>query len=129
MTIAVAVIFAAIAGALMYKQCAPRAVAWLLLCVGIGAAAEIMKYIGDFLKISFYGVAAITVIFFVAAVLFWQEVVKRNKMHKVRTPIVALLLGVSIISLGGTVGKAIHNGTQTGGNTIDKTVTTMFNKG
>jgi hypothetical protein len=126
MTIAGAVILAAIAGTLHWKKYAPRFVAWLLFLVGLGAATEIMKYVGAFTKMSIKGVGIITLIAIVTGIVFYAEAVKRHGIHRVRTPIVAVLLGVSLISMGGSIGHAVQQANKTGGKNVDKSVTTTF---
>jgi uncharacterized membrane protein YkvI len=127
MTIAGAVILAAIAGTLHWKKKAPRFVAWLLLFVGLGAAGVIVQYAGAFTGASIYGVGIFTLIAIICGIVFYEEAIKRNGIHRARTPIVAVLLGVSLVSLGGTAGNAIRHATQSSGTQINKSVTTLFN--
>jgi hypothetical protein len=127
MTVAVAAILALIAGTLHWKKYAPRFVAWLLLLAGVGMSAVILGYIGVFTKMTILGVGILTAILIVTAIVFWAEAVKRNGMHRVRTPLVAVLLGVSLASVGGPIGHAVHSINQTGGKNINKSVTTLIN--
>lgn len=127
MTIAGAVILAAIAGTLHWKKRAPRFVAWLLLFVGLGAAGVIIQYVGAFTTASIYGVGIWTVIAIICGIVFFEEAIKRNGIHRARTPVVAVLLGVALVSLGGTAGNAIRQATQSGGQKINQSVTTLFN--
>jgi hypothetical protein len=127
MTITGAVILAIIAATLHWKKRAPRFVAWLLAFAGLGLAATIMKYVGGFTKFSVLGVGILTVTLIVCGIAFWEEAVKRNGLHRVRTPIVALLLGVSLATAGGTIGSLAHGAGNTGGQNINKAVTTLFN--
>lgn len=130
MTIVGAVILAAIAGALMWKNRAPRFVAWSLLFVGIGAAGVIMQYIGPSTTgLSIYGVGIFTIIGIVCAIAFYVEVIKKDGQHKIRTPVMSALLGVSLMSVGGTVGGALNHVSQAGGAQVNKAVTTMFQGG
>lgn len=127
MTIAGAVILAAIAFTLHWKSKAPRFVAWLFFFVGLGAAGVIMRYAGTSIRgLSIYGVGIFTVIAIVCAIVFYEEAIKRNGLHRVRTPVIAVLLGVSLMSLGGTVGDALTHASQSTGRQINKSVTTMF---
>ena len=131
MTIIGAVILATIAGTLLWKKKAPRFVAWSLLFVGIGAAGVIMQYVGSTTAtISIYGVGIFTIIAIFCAITFYVEVIKKDGHHKVRTPVVSVLLGVSLMSIGGTAGTALRHAGQTGGANVNKAVTTLFhNKG
>lgn len=128
MTLAGAVIVAAIAGTLHWKRRLPRVVCWLLLFVGVGAATVITGWLGGFTSVSIYGVGLFTIVALIAGITFWEEAVKRNGLHRVRTPVVALLLGVSLMGIGGTVGQNISHLVQTGGKNVDQAVTTSFNK-
>lgn len=123
MTIAGAVILAAIAGALHWKHRVPRFVAWLLLFVGVGAATVITNALGGFSGISIYGVGAFTILAIVGGIVFWEEAVKRNGLHRVRTPIVALAFGVALMGVGGTLGLNLQNAIKTGGTNVNKVVT------
>jgi hypothetical protein len=127
MTIAGAAILALIAGTLHWKKYAPRFVAWLLLLAGIGLSATILGYIGVFANMTILGVGVLTAVLIVTGITFYAEAVKRHGIHRVRTPIVAVLLGVAIASVGGPIGHAVHNANQTGGKNVDKSVTTLFN--
>lgn len=127
MTIAGAVILAAIAGTLHWKRRVPRFVNWLLFLVGVGAATVITQFLGGFSGISIYGVGLFTIVALVAGILFWEEAVKRNGLHRVRTPIVAIAFGVALMGIGGTVGSNLQNAVQTGGTNVNKVVTDSIN--
>lgn len=127
MTVAAAVILAVIAGTLHWKHRAPRGVAWLLALAGIGLAAEILKYVGAFTHVSVLGVSIFTIGVVVCGIVFWEEAVKRNGIHRIRTPIVAVLLGICIASVGGAVGSFGRSIGHSGGQNVDKAVTTLFN--
>lgn len=123
MTIAGAVILAAIAGTLHWKRRVPRLVNWLLLFVGVGAATVITNALGGFSGISVFGVGVFTLVAVVAGIAFWEEAVKKNGLHHIRTPIVALAFGVALMGVGGTVGSTINHAVQTGGQNVNKVVT------
>lgn len=123
MTIAGAVILAAIAATLHWKRRVPRLVNWLLLFVGVGAATVITNALGGFSGISFFGVGVFTLVAIVAGIAFWEEAVKKNGLHHIRTPIIALAFGVALMGVGGTVGSAINHAVQTGGQNVNKVVT------
>jgi hypothetical protein len=127
MTIAGAVLLAAIAGALHWKKRLPRVVAWLLLCVGVGAAAEITSFIG-FKGINIYGVGIFSVLAIIGLIVFWEEAVKKNGLHRVRTPIVAVMLGVSIMSASGALWHNLQGSLKQSTSTIDKTTVANLNK-
>ena len=128
MTIAGAVLLAAIAGTLHWKRKAQRLVNWLLLFVGVGAAGVITQFLGGFSGVSIYGVGVFTVVAIVAGITFWEEAVKRNGIHRVRTPIIAIAFGVALMGVGGTFGHAVQNAVQTGGANVNRAVTTSLNK-
>lgn len=128
MTIAAAVILAAIAGALHYKHRLPRLVAWLLLFVGIGAASEVVKYFTAVKGTSLYGVGIFSVLAIVGLIFFWEEAVKRNGIHRVRTPVVALILGVSIMSAGGTFWHSVQSDMNQGGSNLSHVTDSLNGK-
>lgn len=118
MTVAASVILLAIAGALHYKHRVPRLVNWLLLIASIGAAAQIVGYFGAFKGTSIYGVGIFSVLAIVGLIFFWEEAVKRNGIHRVRTPIVAVITGVSIMSAGGTFWHDVQNDVHQSGSNV-----------
>jgi hypothetical protein len=125
-----AVILAVIAGTLIWKKRAPRFVAWALLFVGLGAAGVIMSYVGTSLTgLSLYGVGAFTIIGIFCGLVFWFEVVKRDGAHRVRTPLVSLMLGVSLMNVTGTVGSFLRHLGQSSSAQVNKSVSTMFQDG
>lgn len=127
MTIAGAVILAAIAGTLHWKHRVPRFVAWLLVFVGVGAATVITSALGGFSGINIYGVGVFTIVAIVGGIVFWEEAVKRNGLHRVRTPIVAVAFGVALMGIGGTLGANLQNAVKTGGANVNRVVTDSIN--
>lgn len=127
MTIAGAVILAAIAGALHWKERVPRVVAWLAFLVGVGAATTITGALGGLTAMSFFGVGLITVIAIVSAIFFWEEAVKRNGMHRVRTPIVAAVFGIALMSAGGGLFITLQEAVQQASSGVDNTIQSNLN--
>lgn len=127
MTIAGAVILGAIAGALHWKHRVPRVVAWLLLFVGVGIASFVTNLFGGFTGLSFFGVGLFTIIAIVTGIFFWEEAVKRNGLHRARTPFVALALGVSVMSAGGAFFAAVQNALEAGSGTVNEVVVNNLN--
>jgi hypothetical protein len=125
-TATVAVLLAAIAATLHWKKRLPRGVAFMLALAGIGLSAEILKYIGAFKNFTILGVGIITVGAIVGLIIFWEEAVKRNGLHRVRTPVVAVLLGVCLAASGGAIGSLAHSIGNGGGSNVNKSVTTLF---
>jgi integral membrane sensor domain MASE1 len=126
MTVAISVILAAIAGTLHWKRRVPRGVAFMLALAGLGLSAVILKYIGAFTNMTVLGVGVVTLGAIIGLIVFWEEAVKKNGLHRVRTPIVAVLLGVCLASTGGAIGSLAHSVSSTGGQNLDKSVTTLF---
>lgn len=127
MTIATAVILATIAATLHWKHRVPRLVCWLLLFVGVGSANVITGLAGGFTHMSIYGVGIFTIVAIFTGITFWEEAVKRRGMHRVRTPVIALVLGVSLMGVGGTIGNGLKSALRTTGQNVDKAVTTSIN--
>lgn len=127
MTIAGAVILAAIGGTLHWKRRVPRFVAWLMFLVGVGAATTIYGHLGGVTGMQLFGVGLVTVVAIAAAITFWEEAVKGNGLHRVRTPIIAVVFGVTLMSAGGglfaTVQQVVHGVSSS----VDQTVTTNLN--
>jgi len=59
--------------------------------------------------------------------LFWLEVIRKEKPHKVRTPLVGLALGVLLVGLGGNVGSVVSHTVQDIGNRTGTTVQNAIN--
>ena len=127
MTIAGAVILAAIAGALHYKHRVPRFVAWVLLLVGVGAAATITNLFGGFTGMNLFGVGVFTLIAIITGIFFFEEACKRNGLHRVRTPLIAVVFGVALMSASGSLFTTLQNAVQSGGANVDKAVTNNLN--
>lgn len=126
MTVAISVVLAAIAGTLHWKRRVPRGVAFMLALAGLGLSAVILKYVGAFTNVTILGVGVVTIGAIVGLIVFWEEAVKRNGLHRVRTPIVAILLGVCLASTGGAIGSLANSLGNTSGQNLDKSVTTLF---
>jgi hypothetical protein len=126
-TVAGAVILALIAGTLHWKKRVPRFVAFMLWLAGLGLSAVILKYVGGFTNISILGVGILTAVMIVSAIVFWEEAVKRNGLHRVRTPLIAVIFGVTLATAGGALGGLVHSVGNTGGSNVNKAVTTLFN--
>jgi len=127
MTITGAVILAAIAGALHYKQRVPRLVAWLAFIAGTGAAATIAGWLGGLSGLTIFGVGAFTVAAIITGIFFWEEAVKRNGIHRVRTPLIAVAFGVSLMSAGGALFGVMQNAVHQSTTKVDQTVQANLN--
>lgn len=127
MTIAGAVLLAAIAVALHMKNRVPRVVAWLAFLVGVGAATTITGYIGGFTAMSLFGVGVVSVVAIISAIFFWEEAVKRNGMHRVRTPLVAVIFGVALMSAGGGFFTTLQAAVQQASTSVDDTIQANLN--
>lgn len=95
-----------IAGLMIWKRRAPRVVAWLLLFAGIGLSGLVISITGP-VAFSFGGASLATAIVIGLGYLFYEEVIKKNKPHKIRTAMVAFSLGVLLVGLGGSVGSRV----------------------
>lgn len=128
MTIAGALFLAAFAAALHWKRRVPRLVAWVLLFVGIGAASVVLGWIPAIRGISILGVGIMGLLAIFLIVVFFEEAVKKNGLHRVRTPIVALALGVTLSAMGGTIGGALSGLFNGAGTQLSNAVTTGFSE-
>ncbi|MFG2001647.1 hypothetical protein ACGFNU_21095 [Spirillospora sp. NPDC048911] len=128
MTLAGAVILAVIAGALHLKHRVPRVVAWLLLFVGFGASSTVTGFLGaDLSAVAIGGVTIATIAAIGTLIYFWEEAVKCNGLHRVRTPLVALACGASIVLAGGSFFQMIENAAQKTGANVDEAVVSNLN--
>lgn len=127
MTIAGAVILAAIAVALHMKHRVPRIVAWLLFLTGVGAASMVAGVVGGFNGLSLFGVGVFTVGAIVTAIFFWEEAVRGNGLHRARTPLIALAFGVCLMSAGGAFFAALQDVVSKTGSSIDNTIQANLN--
>lgn len=127
MTLAGAVILLAIAIPLHLKGRVPRFVCWLLLFVGLGAAAFATKILGGFTQISIAGVGVFAVVALVSGIYFWEEAVKKNGLHRVRSPLIAAVFGIALMNVGGSIGANIQNAFETTGTNINQAVVQSVN--
>jgi hypothetical protein len=127
MTLGAAAVLLAIAVPLLWHRKAPRLTAWLLLFSGLGLATVVIGLIGGIGSWSVLGIGVALPLTVALAVMFYLEVIKKSKLHRVRTPIVAFALGVLLVGLGGNVGGAISHTVQQIGNRVGQTTTTAVN--
>jgi hypothetical protein len=127
MSLAGAVILAAIAGALHWKHRVPRFVAWVLLLVGVGVASTLTDWVGGFGGFTVYGVGLFTLIAIVTGIFFWEEAVKQNGLHRVRTPLIAVLFGVSLMSAGGAFFEVVQNALEATASNVNQAVVSNLN--
>ncbi|MFF5261414.1 hypothetical protein ACFY4C_20925 [Actinomadura viridis] len=116
-----------IALALHLKHRLPRFVAWLVLFVGLGAASTVSGWVGGLDGINLYGVGLFTIGAIFTAVFFWEEAVKRNGMHRTRTPLIAFAFGISLVLAGGSFFQAVERALDTAGSNVDKAVVNNLN--
>jgi uncharacterized membrane protein (UPF0136 family) len=96
--------------AFFYKR-APRFSAWALLAAGIGLSGIVLGITG----VVHWSVLGIGIAFPVTVgllVMFWFEAIRKHKTHPIRTPVVAVALGVMLTTLGGSLGGAVSGGVQ-----------------
>jgi len=127
MSLGVALILAVIAGILHWKHRVPRLVCFLLLFTGVGIAIGIAGFLSGFSSLTIFGVGVMVLIALATAVVFWEEAIRLNGMHRVRTPVIALLFGISLMSVGGWVGGSLQKLASTTGEQIDKAVVQSVN--
>jgi hypothetical protein len=127
MTLTGAVILAAIAGGFHFYNRAPRFVAWVTLLVGMGSAALVAGYLGGFGGTSVYGVGIFTLLAILSGIGFWFEGHKGDKRHRVRTPIIALLFGVSLMTSTGSVFVGLQGIAQKATTGVNQAVVTGLN--
>lgn len=110
--------------ACLYKK-AFRFACVSLFLAGVGLSGIILSLIGG-VHWSILGVGIAFPLLVALAVMFWFEVIKKHKNHKVRSPIVALAFGVMLTTLGGSLGASVAGGVQhldqRTGNTVDQLV-------
>jgi hypothetical protein len=90
----------------IWKRRMPRVVAWCLLFAGIGLSGVVIGITGP-IAWSIGGASLSFAIVVGLAYLFYEEAVKRNGIHKIRTNIVAFALGVMLVGLGGSIGAKV----------------------
>lgn len=127
MSLAAAVIVAVIAATLHWKHKVPRFVAWLLLVVGLGAAQAIAGFFGGLGSMTVGGVAIFTILAIFGLIAFYEEAVKSNGLHRIRTPIIAVLTGVSVMTAGGATFVAIQEFVNSTSPKVDQAVTDNLN--
>lgn len=95
-------ILAAIAGVRMWKDHGSKTPAkmpsWLALIAGMCGAATINGLFGGVASSSILGVGVVTLVAFAGGLLFWLEAVKNAGHHRIRTPVVGLLVGAALVT-------------------------------
>jgi uncharacterized membrane protein len=127
MTLGAAAVLLAIALPLIWHKRAPRFTAWLLLFSGLGLATVVIGLVGGIGSWSLFGIAIATPLTAALIVMFYLEVIKKSKIHRVRTPVIAFALGVLLVGLGGNVGGAISHSVQNIGNRVGTNTTQLIN--
>lgn len=127
MTLAGAVILAAIAITLQWYDVAPRFVACMLLIVGIGSAAVVAGFLGGFGHTSVGGASIFSIVAVASLVAFYQEGIKGNRRHRIRTPIVAVVCGVAFMTATGSVFVGLQNFAKSSTATVDQAVVKNLN--
>jgi hypothetical protein len=94
---------------LMWKDRAPRFVAWLMLLAGGLLATTVAPYLGSLLGTQILGVGIVVAVDIFGGIVFYHEAIKRHGMHHIRTPAVAAILGISLALSGGATGTIFHN--------------------
>ncbi len=122
MTLAGALFLAVIAGALHYKRRVPRVVAWLTAFAFASGAAFITGVLGGFSSISIAGAGICALAAIGAGIFFWEEAVRNNGYHRVRTLVVAGVFGYAVMNITGSVGIHIHNAVETTGTRVNQAV-------
>lgn len=127
MTLAGALFLAVIAGALHYKRRVPRLVAWLVMFAGASAAVFITDALGGFSSITIAGAGILALAAVGTGIFFWEEACRNNGYHRVRTPVLALVLGVAVMNIGGSAGAKIRDAVQTTGTNVNQAVVQSVN--
>lgn len=110
-----AVFLFAIAGIWIWKRRFPRVVAWLLLFAGGGIAGSAVNLLGGNIQhMSVGGVALFSVIAIGGLIIFYEEAIKQNGHHRVRTNIVAVVTGIAVM----TAPASFFTGVQNAGNSL-----------
>lgn len=121
-----AVVLLAIAAVLWWKGASLRLISWLALLAGLTGSAVIVGWLGSLADVSVYGVSVLGLFIIVGAVILWHELIKRRDMHKIRTPIVALLWGAAVMTAGGgIVGTLAHQASSVTTNITDQGTSTV----
>lgn len=106
---AVAVLLAIVLIINIWKKGSPRFNGWLGLAVGLTGASIILSWIGNFATLQIYGVGIMTAIAIGGGFVLWHELVKKRGLHRIRTPLIAIMTGVAFMTVGGVVGTAAQS--------------------
>lgn len=110
-SIGVGVVLAAVAGVLIWKQTMRKLAAILALLAGLCLSAWIVRYAGTLTGYSIGGVGIVTALLIILAIIFVHEL-RGYGSHVWRTPVVGFVLGVLVMTAGGSVGQIGHNAQQ-----------------
>jgi hypothetical protein len=120
------IVLTGLAALMIWKKHNTRAVPWFLLVGGLGMAGIVTSITGP-LDWGIAGVALAGPITIWLGYLFYSEVIRKAKPHRIRTNVVAFALGVMLIGLGGPIGGAIQHLTNGVGNGVGNRVANYLN--
>jgi hypothetical protein len=103
------VVLAAITLTMAWKKNSVRLVAVFALLTGLAGGVPILAWLGGLAGVKVLGASVAAVVVVVGAIILWHEMVKNNGRHHLRTPIVAFVWAVALVSVGGAVGSVAQD--------------------
>jgi hypothetical protein len=104
----VAVLLGAITAIRVWKKASPRGTGWLALLTGLTGAPIILSWLGPLATVTIYGVGIALIAAVGGGIICWHELVKKQGLHRFRTPAIALITGAAFMTLTGVAGSAAH---------------------
>jgi len=113
-----AVILAGILAIQLWKGVGKKSPHWIALFTGLAGSYIVVGWLGSLATYQVYGVGIIALVIIFGSFLFYLEVVKNKKPHKIRTPITAFVLGVALMAGNGGVQHVVQHATTNGTNVV-----------
>jgi hypothetical protein len=109
----VGLILAVIAFIQWRKSNGAKSVCWMALISAMLLSGSILSWLGILTQVTIFGIGIMPVALVASGLLFYHEVIKGRGLDYIRSPLVAIVLGVSIMAVGGTItglGQQATNG-------------------
>jgi hypothetical protein len=97
-----------------HRKKSPRIIGWLCFFIGIPLAALLSGLVAWVAGLTLWSIPVLMIIVgYVAFVFLHDGIGKKGKPHRLLQPIFGLILPALLLTLGGSVGSAIHSGLDT----------------
>jgi hypothetical protein len=107
----VGLIIALIAFIQWRKSNGAKSVCWMALVASMLLSGPILGWLGLLTQVTVFGVGLVTAGLIVSGLLFYHEVIKGRGLDYIRSPLVSVVLGLCLMSVGGAITGAAQHAT------------------